>query len=88
MRAYRLESACKDNVKEEVKEFLYDIDDDFFTKEAYIKRAKAITFSVNYKFDTNYKWTDLFNKPIDIGWRYCEKCDTYYWADDECNCDE
>lgn len=88
MIAYRLESACNDNVKEEVKEFLYDIDDDFFTKAAYIKRAETITWAVNTKFNTKYKWTDLFNKPTDIGWRYCAKCNTFYWADDECDCYE
>lgn len=47
-------------------------------KKNYIKRATKLTDLVNKKLKTNYKPTELFPVPKDIGWRYCKKCDYYY----------
>lgn len=92
MIAYRLEPVRElpknvNNSQEKVLDYLYDIDEDFTSKKIYIERAKAITAFVNKKFKTTYIWGDLFEKPVDTGWRYCKRCDSVYWKDDNCECD-
>lgn len=84
MIAYRLQP--NDNLPEDIQEQLYDIDEDFTTKQAYKNRAKRLTEFVNEKFKVNYKWDELFPKPTDIGWRYCKNCGEFYWKDDVCGC--
>ena len=85
MKAYRLFPHY--GLPEEIGEYLYDIDEDFRDKRAYLQRATKLTDLVNKKFNTNYKLVDLFPLPYDIGWRYCPKCNKYYWEDDGCDCD-
>lgn len=85
MIVYRLQP--HNDLPEEIQEYLYDVDEDFTKKENFIKRATKLTDLVNKKFNTNYKSAELFPKPKDIGWRYCKKCDTYYWEDECCKCD-
>lgn len=68
--------------------FLFDVDEDYTTKKEYIKAAKQYTQEFNNKYGTNYDWVDLFGNPIDIGYRYCSKCDTYFWEGDPCECED
>lgn len=83
--AYRL--TPHNEIPTDIHEYLYDIDEDFTTKEKYIERAKQYTNDVNKEFNTDYKWYNLFPKPKDIGWRYCSYCREFYWNDDYCECD-
>ena len=83
--AYRLQP--HDDLREDIQEYLYDIDEDFLKKTDYIKRAKVWTDRVNQEFKTNYNWTELFPQPTDLGWRYCTNCDEFYWKDDYCDCE-
>ena len=85
MIAYRLESIKE--LKIVNNSWLYDIDEDFTSKKAYIERAEQLTRKVNKEFNTNYTYQKLFGEPEDIGWRYCKRCDTYYWKDDCCDCE-
>lgn len=85
MIAYRLQP-LREIENEQVSEYMYDIDDAFRSKESYIKCAKKWTLRVNAKFNTNYKWTDLFSKPTNISYRYCTRCHCYYWLGEECFC--
>ena len=68
--------------------WLYDVAEDYFTKAAYIKRARKLTERANKEYKANYAWQELFGEPKDIGWRYCTDCDEFYWKDDGCSCDE
>ena len=83
--AYRLEPY--NEIPTDIYEYLYDIDEDYTSKKRYIERAKKWTDRVNNKFNTNYKWNDLFPEPTDIGWRFCRKCGECYWKDDYCDCE-
>lgn len=84
MIAYRLDPLY--GIKEEVYEYLYDEGEDFTNKKSYIERAKQLTKRVNKEFKTTYTWTDLFETPNDIGFRFCKKCGAFYWGDDCCEC--
>ena len=85
MIAYRLES----NKELEIvnNSWLYDIDEDFTNKKEYISAAKKLTRMANKEFNTNYSWVELFGEPFDCGYRYCKKCDFFYWSDEGCECD-
>ena len=65
-----------------------DVDEDFTNKKSYISYAKELTKKFNEEEKTSYSWKELFDEPKDIGYRYCSKCDTYFWDGEECNCDE
>ena len=67
---------------------IYDVDEDCFTKNDYIKAAQKYTKDFNKEMGVNYTWQELFGLPRDIGWRYCSKCGCYFWKDDGCDCDE
>ena len=84
MKAYRLES----NKELEIvnNSWLYDIDEDFTSKKAYIARAKKLTDKANKEFNTNFTYKQLFGDPIDNGYRYCKRCGAYYWSSEECEC--
>ena len=81
---YRLEA--DKNLKIVNNSWLYDVDEDFTSKKAYIAAAIKLTDKANKEFKTNYTYNELFGEPVDIGWRYCSKCNEYYWADDGCYC--
>ena len=86
MNAYRLWT-IKDEykTKEEVIDYLYDIDEFYTSKKEYIKNAKYYTKKVNEIFWTNYTWQHLFGDPEENdGYRYCKKHDNYYFADECC----
>ena len=84
--AYRLIS--NKTIKNVEDSFLYDIDEDFTTKKGYIKKAIEYTKSFNEDFKTNYTYKDLFGTPEDIGYRYCSKCDCFFWNDEDCCCED
>ncbi len=84
MIAYRLQP--KEDLELKVDDYLYDVDEDYTSKKRYIERAKTWTKRVNTRFKTNYKWTDLFPEPTDIGWRYCKRCGEYFWKGEICGC--
>ena len=68
---------------------LWDVDEDYTTKRDYIKSAKRYTEEFNKKFDTSFKYQELFGEPEDIGYRYCTLCEETFWADDgEHECEE
>ena len=83
-KAYRLET----NKDLEIvnNSWLYDIDEDFTSKKAYIARAKKLTAKANKDFKTNFTYQELFGEPVDIGYRYCNRCGSYYWASECCDC--
>lgn len=66
----------------------YDIDEDFFKKTDYRKTAQeyAKQITLKLKLAKPIHWVDLFGDAEDIGYRYCSKCDCYYWDGDECEC--
>ena len=68
----------------------YEIDEDFTRKTDYIKTAKAYAKHITEYLGLNQPldWELLFGYPVDIGWRYCSKCDTHYWDDDGCECED
>lgn len=82
--AYRLE-ADKD-LEIVNNSWLYDIDEDFTSKAAYIKRAKKLTDRANKEFNTNFTYKELFGEPLDLGWRYCSQCGECYWFNDIHEC--
>ena len=84
MKAYRLE-ANKD-LEIVNNSWLYDIDEDFTSKKAYIARAKKLTAKANKEFGTNYSYNELFGEPSSNGYCYCAKCGYYYWAGECCEC--
>lgn len=85
MIAYRLQPHI--DLCEEVYEYLYDVDEDFTSKKEYIREAKRLTNIVNKNFNANYHWKEVFIEPTDIGWRYCKKCEEFYWLDEGCCCE-
>ena len=85
MKAYRLRPL--ENLPTEIDNYVYDVDEDFTSKKTYILRAKKLTDRVNKKYNVNFKCDELFEKPQDIGYRYCTRCQTYYWGDDRCECE-
>lgn len=66
----------------------YDIDEDFTSKKDYIDVAKSYaqhitdTLMLSHPLD----WRVAFGIPASYGYRYCSKCDTFYWDGDECCC--
>lgn len=68
----------------------YEIDEDYLRKSDYIKAAKleaeGITKRLNLKQPLD--WVLLFGEPVDIDYRYCSKCDTYFWLGDPCECED
>lgn len=84
--AYRLWAIKTiENVEES---FLFDVDEDYTSKTKYIKAAKEYTKQFNEEFGTSYTYEEVFGYPIDFGYRYCSKCDTYFWSGDPCECEE
>ena len=73
---------------EEVINYLWDVDEDYFNKADYIKKAKYYQAKVKKELGIDISWEHLFGRPVDIGWRYCSKCDTSFWADDGCECED
>lgn len=65
---------------------LFEVDEDYLSKSAYIEAAKKYTQQLNDEFDTDYTYEDIFGEPEDIGWRYCTKCDTFFWDGEDCEC--
>lgn len=84
MKAYRLEA----NKELEIvnNSWLYDVDEDFTSKKAYIARAKQLTTRANKHFGTNYTYNELFGEPNSNGYCYCTKCGCYYWVGECCEC--
>lgn len=82
--AYRLESNKELDIVN--NSWLYDIDEDFTSKKAYIARAKKLTEKANKEFNTNFTYNELFGEPVDIGWRYCSRCGECYWFNDDHEC--
>ena len=74
---------------QEIIDYASEIDEDFLNKKDYISYAKkeAQRVTEELKLSKPIDWKVLFGEPQDIGWRYCSKCDTFYWGDDECECD-
>lgn len=70
-------------------DYASEFDEDFLNKKEYISCAKseAQRIADELNLQKPLDWKLLFGEPVDIGWRYCTKCDTFFWADDECECD-
>ena len=66
-----------------------DMDEDYTRKTDYIKAAKSYTTWINGNANLSkpLTWELLFGEPEDIGYRYCSKCGSYFWEDEECDCD-
>ena len=78
---------------ERIIDYAYEIDEDFRTKKDYIKAAKTEAEHVSKQL--------LLSKPLDwkvlfddvtaddyySDYRYCSKCDTYFWFGEDCDCD-
>lgn len=86
MRAYRL--LADKNLDIVNESFLYDVDDDFTSKQDYIKQAKDYTKRINKEYGTNYTYEKIFGEPKYEGWCYCKRCGEFYWEDEGCECDE
>lgn len=84
--AYRLWADKSIELVENSK--IYEVDEDYLKKSDYIKAAQEYTKEFNQEMGVNYTWQELFGLPEDIGYRYCSKCDCFFWEGDGCECDE
>lgn len=75
---------------EDIINYAYDIDEDYKTKKDYIKAAKKYAEQITKKlgYEKLIDWVTLFGNPVDSGYRYCSRCDCYFWLEDGCECEE
>lgn len=86
-KCYRLWAIKGDDLTQEQLEFVYDIDEDYYTKSSWLSSAKHYTNLFNLKFGTNHRYQDLFGEPNDTkGWCYCTECGESFWESTEHEC--
>ncbi len=69
-------------------DLIYDVDEDFITKKAYIERAKYYHDKVLTHLGLDVDWKLLFGEPMESDYRYCAKCGCYFYATDGCECED
>lgn len=62
--------------------WLYDVDEHFFSKKAYISRAKYLTEIFNKQYNFSYSWSQIFGEPVFLGWCMDRITGELYWNDD------
>lgn len=76
----------------DIIELLYDVDDDYKNKKDYIKDAKYYADYVKTKLNIDIDWKLIFDDITDpkyvSEYRYCPKCGEFFWAGEDCGCDE
>ena len=71
-------------------EYAYDEDEDFLNKKSYINYAKKVAqrATEELRLSKPLNWKVLFGEPkAEYGWRYCSKCDTFFWDGEPCECE-
>lgn len=73
-------------------DFLYDVDEDYTSKKDYVKWAKYYADRVKEKLNIDIDWKLIFDDVTDPNfysdYRYCSKCGEFFWAGEDCGCDE
>ena len=85
-----LNDEFKGNGGKDVKmyNYLYDIDEDCYTKKEWNDTAKGYVDDFNEEFDTAYTVEDFFGTVDSTpGWVYCTKCGESFWADQDHECE-
>lgn len=87
-KCYRLlaDKSILDNLPRRLSNFLWELDEDFFTKAQWLKRAKEIVSKVNLEAEQEYTVEQLFGECNFEGWCYCTNCEEYFWTDDGHDC--
>ena len=70
-------------------DFLYEEDEDFTSKAEYIRTAKYYCKECTeyLKLTKPLDWKIAFGMPDDIGYRYCSKCEEFFWDGEPCGCE-
>ena len=87
-KCYRLlaDKSVTDHLPRRWANILWDLDEDFFTKAQWLKRAKEIIKELNQETDRKYTVEEIFGECSFEGWSYCTECDEYFWAEDGHEC--
>lgn len=69
--------------------YLYDEDWDYTSKAEYIKSAKSHCqhCTERLKLTKPLDWKVAFGTPDDIDYRYCSKCEEFFWDGEDCGCE-
>ena len=72
---------------ERIINLAWDEDEDFTSKKEYVKSAKMKADAYSKKIGKLIDWKTMFGEPIESDYRYCSKCDTFFYESDGCECD-
>jgi len=68
--------------------FLYDVDEDYTSKKEYLKAAQNYAKELKKETGLSVGIETLFGMPVSDGYRYCSKCQQFFWEDEDCGCEE